>query len=355
MQLPPYATREDIKDALDVLETARANFEIDRQLQAASRLIDERMHRKFFPLIDTRSFDWPNIQTPWPWRLWLDQHELISLTQLSSGGILIPSANVKLYPTDGPPYDHLELDISTSSAFTAAQTWQYSITGQGLFGFRADELAAGTVPTGGLDSVSTSISLGIPAYRGVGSLLRIDTERMIVTNRTMISSGQALGAGGLAMQNAANLCPVADITQFAVGEALLIDGERMRVEDTAGTNLVVKRAWDGSVLGAHTAGTTIYANRQLTVVRGALGTTAASHTATTGVFEHDPPSPIRQLAVAQAVVNLVQTRAGYPQATTSRGRSGETDVKPGTPPSNLSDLWADAETAYRRKARLRSV
>ncbi len=351
---PWYCTREDVKVALDMADSARSNLDIDRQIDAGARAIDGTMHRVFWPQIDTRSWDWPNAQIAFPWRLWFDQNEMISVTTLSSGGVVIPPTMYKLYPDWGPPFKHLELDVSSTATFNSTSTWQKSITATGLFGYRADELAAGTL-AGTLNSSDATFNPGIPGYRGVGSILRIGSERMIVTGRSYVSTAVTL-VGNLAAQVASNVIGVADSSLFAVGETLLIDGEKMSITDISGaTGLVVKRAWDGSPLAAHTGGATILASRQITVTRGALGTIAASHSASAPIFEHDPPSLIRQLNVAQAVVNLVMTRAGYPAATGRRARAGMESTRPDLQPSDLSELWALAETAYRRKARKRTV
>jgi hypothetical protein len=354
--VPPYCVREDVKEALDVLETARANGDIDRQIAGGARAIDGRLHRVFYPTVASRSFDWPDIQVAKPWRQWLDDNELISITGVSSGGVSIPLDTVIPYPNTGPPYNRVELDVSTNSAWSAGQTWQNSITIDGLYGFRADEIPAGALPAD-LNATDTTVNLGVPGYRGVGSLLRIDTERMLVTGRATTTTGQILGAD-LAVANSAVLVQVADITLFAVGETILIDGERMQVQDAAGVNLIVKRAYDGSVLAAHTSGATIYANRSLTVVRGALGTTTATHSMGAPIAEHDPPDLVRQLNVALAIVGLTQTRAGYPQPVRAGlGGSATTPVagRPTTRPSDMTELWDQAYTAYGRKTRVRTV
>lgn len=354
MARAPYATREEVKQALDVAGTSRANHLIDLELAAGADEIDGVMHRSFVPTIDTRTFDWPNIQTAWPWRLWLDQHELVSLTSMVSGGVSIPVGNVKLYPTDGPPYKHLELDVSTNSVFSATATWQQTTQVTGVFGFRADEIPAGSLtPT--LNATDTSVNLGIPGYRGVGSLLRIDSERLLVTGRSSVTTGTTL-AGNLTAQNSNNLVPVASTAAYAIGETITIDGESMLIDDTVGANLKVKRAWDGTAIAAHTTGATIYADRLLAVTRGVLGTTAATHSPGAAIVEHDPPAHIRQLNLALAVSNLIQTKAGYPAPLGRRSGGGGADADmPAVGPSDLSELWDRAETRYRRKARKRVI
>lgn len=360
MGLPWYCVREDVKLAMDMVDSARSNADIDRQIDASARMIDGVMHRTFWPQTDTRSWDWPNIQVSHPWRLWFDHNEMASVAQLSSSGVVIPSSTYKLYPNWAPGYNQayewLELDVSQTSTFNATATWQNSISATGVFmGCALVEFSAGAL-VGSLTSSATTFNPGIPGYRGVGSILRVDSERMVVTGRTMVSTTITL-VGNLLAQMASNLVGVADVTQFALGEVILIDGEKMYITDTSGpTNLVVKRAWDGTPLAAHTGGATIYAARQLTVTRGALGTTAASHSALAPIVEYEPPSLIRQLNVAQAVVNLTMTRAGYPSPTGRRSSAvGVAGERPATAPSDLSELWERAETAYRRKGRKRTV
>jgi hypothetical protein len=65
----------------------------------------------------------------------------------------------------------------------------------------------------------------------------------------------------------------------------------MLVVDRYTATVIVERQWSGSVLAAHSSGDTIYAYRTLTVQRGQLGTTAATHTtATDGRGLHPAPA-----------------------------------------------------------------
>lgn len=351
---PWYCVREDVKTALDFKETARADAAIDRGINAAARAIDGRLHRVFYPILDTRSFDWPNIQTARPWRLWLGQNEMAAApTAVSSGGVGIATNTVIPYPNWGPPFTRLELDVSTSSAWSAATTWQNSITLTGLYGYRADEIPAGVLAAG-ITSTATTFNPGVPGYRGVGSILRIGTERMIVTGRSSVTTGQTLQSD-MAAKNGTNLVAVTDATQFVVGESILIDAERMLILDAPGSNLLVNRAWDGTTLATHTTGATIYANRQLTVTRGALGTTAAAHSTSSAIAEHDPPALIRELNIALAIVDLLQERAGYPMPMGGHSPPGQKDTRPSTDFGNLDDLWDRAIITHGRIARVRTA
>lgn len=306
---PCYVTREATKTALDVAETARSNSRVDRAIETATTTVDGFLRRRFSPVVATRYFGWPSDAYRTPWRLWLDADEIISLTSLTSGGVTIPQGAYFLEPiNDGPPYRSIEINLAGSSALTAGQTHQRAIIAAGLFGYRDDTRPAGTIVED-LDASETAVDVSTAAGIGVGDLLKVDSERMLVTERTMVTTGQTLQTP-LAASASAVTVAVTTGSAYTADEVLLLDSERMLVTDVAGNNLTVKRAWDGSVLATHT-GSTIYAPRTLTVVRGAAGTTAASHTNSTVLTAHVPPPLTRDLALAYALNQLLQEGAGY--------------------------------------------
>lgn len=352
---PWYATREDVKQALDYKETARSNSNVDRAIAAASRDVEGFLHRRFYPEVDTRHFDWPD-QYAQPQRLWLDASELIELTSISSGGTSISTADVMLEPNrSGPPYNRVELNIGTSAAFGGGQTRQQAISITGLWGYRNDEGPAGTVTTAASDS-ATTIVISNAAAVGVGQVLRIGSERLIVTERAMTSTGQTLQADLTTAKNNETVA-VTDGTAFTVGEVLLIGAERMRIVDIAGNNLIVDRAWDGTTLAAH-SGSIIYASRSLTVVRGALGTTAAAIAQGAAVYRWEPPGPVRTLVIAQAVTTLLQESSGYARTTgvgTTSRQVGGGNVARTEYGTGLDSLREMTYTSHGRKARTRAV
>ena len=128
-----------------------------------------------------------------------------------------------------------------------------------------------------------------------------------------------------------------------------MDGERMLIDDIAGTSLIVRRAWDGTALAAHTTGATIFALRQFTVTRGALGSTAASHSSSDPIYVHAFPGLINELCVAETVCALEQNAGAYAR-TVGTGASARDSVGAG-----LEDVRARAYAAYGRKARLGAV
>ncbi|MCX4778168.1 hypothetical protein [Streptomyces sp. NBC_01264] len=344
-----YATREDVMRAADSKETARNAAQIDRGLEAASRNIDALCHRTFYPHVATKSFDWPNSQGAAPWRLWLDANELISVSAVSSGGSTISLADVLLEPNAyGPPYNRLELDLSSSAAFGGGDTHQRDITITGLYGYRDDEQLVGDLD-GSITSSATTLDVTAAPLIGVGSLLRIGTERLTVTAKAMRSTFVTTTAALIAKASDDVLTGVS--AGFAVGETILVDGERMLIVDQSPTSLIVKRGWDGSTLAEHSLGATIYAPRTLAVTRGALGTTAASHTNGDDVFQWEPPGPVRTLAIAEVLNTLGLEQASYSVAL----RAGEAGSERTRDVRGLAALRAAVYDGFGRKARLRGI
>jgi hypothetical protein len=347
-----YATREEIKAELDVKETSRSNARIDRALEDASRRVDGLLHRTFAPVAATRYFDWPNFQYAYPWRIWLDQWQLAAVpSTVTSGGVEIPLSACNFEPVNsGPPYTYLELRRDLPYSFGVGSTPQRDVAITGLWGYTNTEATAGALVEA-LDATETGIDVDGPtsAAVGVGSIIRIDSERMIVTDRQQLATGQTLGTGGLTNQNNATTVTVPSGPAFAAGESILIDAERMLVEDIAGNNLIVRRAWDGSTIAAHTAGATIYAPRTLVVTRGALGTTPDVHSNTATVYRWVAPGGIRQLCLAETVTDLLQGRSGYAAIAGTGDNQREVSGK------GLGDLRDSAVQAYGRKSRIRVI
>lgn len=344
-----YASREDIKDSLDIRETARNNAQVDRAVEASSRAVEGFLHRVFAPVLATRYFNWPNHQTARAWRLWLEHDDLISATTVSSGGVTIPGTDYFLEPVnEGPPYDSIEIDLDSSSSFSSSGTHQRAVTVTGLWGHSDNNTSVGLTAEA-LDASEVGVDVDGPtaAKVGVGSVLKVDSERMLVTDRSTLTTGQTLQS---AMTDNENNVTVAVTTgsAFSIGEVILLDAERMKIVDIAGNNLTVIRAWDGSVLASH-SGSTIYGYRTLTVTRGALGTTAATHSSGAAVYRWDVPGPVRELCVAEAVNDLLQARAGYARTAGSGDTEREAKVE------GLESLRKSVMTSHGRKARIGAV
>lgn len=355
MAEPVYATREDVMRALDSKLTARNAAQIDRALQSASRDVDALCHRRFYPEQDTRSWDWPDSQQGTSWRLWLDDSELISVTTLTSGGTTIAASDYFLEPNrSGPPYNRVEIDLGSSAAFGGGSTHQRDITITGLWGYKNDETTAGALAAEVSSTSATTVSVNgaAAATLGVGSVIRVDSERMLVTGRAMADTTQNLGTD-IDQQLKTVTIPVASGAAFTTDEVILIDGERMLIVDIAGNNLIVKRAWDGSANAAHTSGADIYALRSLTVERGALGTTAATHSNGAAVTRWDPPAPVRLLTIAEAINTVTMEQAGYSKVLRT-GESGGSSER-NRDQKGIERLREQVYASHSRKARVRAV
>lgn len=341
-----YCTREDVKGAADFKTTARNDTQIDLAVDAASRSIEGLLKRRFYPETRTMTFDWPSEQHSAPWRLWLDANEVISVSALTAGGTTIAPADYFLRPDDGPPYTRIEIDLASSAAFTSGTTHQRAVSVTGLFGHSADEAPAGALAEA-LDDSETGVDVTSSAAVGVGSIIKVDSERMTVTAKAPLDTGQNL-ATPLTATASNTTVAVADGTALNVGEVITLDAERMLIVDIAGNNLLVIRAWDGTVLADHTS-PDVYAPRTLTVTRGALGTTAASHLTATAVTRHVMPALVRSLAIAETLSTLAQEGAAYARTVGAGDNQMEAAGK------GLRALRCDALSAYGRQFRTRAV
>lgn len=347
---PCYCNRDDAQRAVDFADTVISNAQLDRAIQSAARNIEAHLHREFYPLDTVRKFDWPSWSYADPWRLWFGRWDLISATQVTAGGSVIPLGQIMLRPYNrklGFPYTHLELDKSTSATFNQGATNQLNVAVTGTWGFTADTDQAATLTAAIVSTSALTAAISDGSQVGAGDLIVIDSERMLVAEKSFASTGVAF-AGLTTDSSADNVLPVADGTVFHPGEVLLFDSERCLITDITGNNLILKRAWDGTVLSAHTSGT-IWAARSLTVARGQLGTTAATHLSAAPVLKHRVPSLIRDLAVAEAVNRVLQETSGYARTV------GGPDMAAPAPGVALADLWAEANAAYGRQVRIGAV
>lgn len=343
-----YANRWDVSTALDIKATARNQSQVDRAIEAASRAVDGMMHRVFYPTITTRYFPWPDQQMGRSFRLWLDSNEVISIDTLTSAGITIPPADYFLEPNEfGPPFNRVEIDLSGSASFGGGNTHQRNIGITGLFGY-SDESDPAGLTAEALDASETGIDTTNGSLIQPGDVIKVDSERMIVTDKAMLSSGTTLSVG-LLERNSNTTVAVASAAGFNTYEVILIDSERMLIIDITGNNLTVIRAWDGSTLAAHTAGATLFVLRLLTVSRAALGTTAATHLTTAPITKMVVPSLIKELTIAEALNFLQQETSAYARSVGSGDNEREMS---GAGLKSIRDL---AKAQHARKMRVRTV
>jgi hypothetical protein len=337
-------------DALDSTDSVRAHAQVDRACASATSAVQALCHRAFFPTLATREFPWPAAAPGGGYRLWLDEHELISASAVTGAGVVIaPGASgYYLEPSpSGPPYDRLELSLSSSATFGGGASHQRAVSVTGLYGYGDDSEPAGALAALCNASVTT-IDVTNGAAMGVGDVLTIGSERVSVDARAMLYTGQTLAGSHTASVTDTAMAVTVSGAAYTAGEILLVDSERVQIQDVAGDTLVVKRAVQGTTLASHAAFTAIHAPRRLTVTRGVLGTTAASHSAADAVRRYTPPGPVNALAIAEAIWAIQQERSGF--ARTIGSGEGVRNVTMG----GIRDLRNQVYCSHGRKARIRS-
>lgn len=334
-----YVTRETVKGALDVKETARNNAQIDRCIESATDSVTGLTRRLFDPWTGTLRYDAPQGDT-----LWFRRRALVRFDSIEIDGVAGDTADFTLLPIDdGPPYDGIRVDSNTSASLAGA-TGTPSIAITGLYGYDLTESTAGAIAEA-LDAAETGVDLSgaASAAVGVGSVIRVDDERMTVTARSQLSTGVTLSAN-LTANRADTTVTVSDGSALSVGETVMIDAEKMTVDEIAGNALIVRRAVDGSTLATHTSGATLYAPRAVTVTRGALGTSVATHSTSATVYVWRPPALVSELALAYALTSLGQEQAGYARTVGSGDNEREASGR------GLRQIEADARRRFKRWA-----
>lgn len=336
-----YITRESVKGALDSKETARNNAQIDRCIATATDQITGLVRRRFDPLTATLYFEPPRGDV-----LWFGLRSLSGTpSAVTVDGTALDVADLLVTPYDGPPYDGIRASTSSGASLSGALgAASIAITGSvdAPWGYDLNEPSVGTIAEA-LDASETGVDLDGPASAeiGVGSVIRVDDERMTVTARAMLTTTVTLSAN-LTASKADTAVTVSSGAGVTAGETVMIDAEKMTVHEIAGNVLSVTRGVDGTALSAHLSGVTVYAPRTVTVTRGALGTVAASHSTAAAVSVWQPPALVSELALAYALTSLGQGQSGYARMTGSGDNEREASGR------GLRQIQADAKREYKR-------
>ncbi len=340
-----YCTREDVQRALNIADTPRLNGVIDRAVQSGARTVEGALHRRFYPETKTVLFDQPGDGI----RLWLDELELAAApTQLLAAGLpMVNGLDYFMRPKSGPPYAWIEAAYNAVTFWQSQATPQAAISVTGDFGHPTDNVSVTTL-AGSITASATSLFLSDSSAAGVGALVLIDSERMIISDKTMSSTTATITAD-IASAKSTVALTVSNGALINQGEMILIDSERMQVSYVTGNTVTVERAVNGSALATHTSGATIYAPRQATVLRGRLGTTAASHSSSAVIYRLQAPSQVREANLALAITETQQALGAYTQqlgsGQTSRASAGQ----------DAAAVLDAAYVTYGRKARSRAV
>jgi hypothetical protein len=356
-----YCTRQDVMSAPDIRFTADMVRHVDSGIDAAVDDVEGLCHRRFWNAVETNAYDWPNFQRAYPWRIWTDEKEIadkdgsgplayppVILTGVQSPSPQqIPLSALFWQPRNyGPPWNAIEINRATSYSYGLSNTPQEDVSVSAVVGYWSRTRPAGTVPSS-LDSSSSSVIVSDSAAIGVGDVLIAGTEQMLVSDMFFVDTSVQASSGGTTASSADDVLAVPDGTAFAPGEVLMIDAEQMLITNITGDALTVERAFGGTVLAVHES-PELYAQRQLSVIRGFGGTEAASYDSGTALLASLVPGQVRELAIAESLNYVFQKTSGYAR---TLGEAGSSPV----PGGSLPDLRDRVYTAYGRQGRQRVV
>lgn len=377
---PCLCNRYEVQRSVDFHPGVDVNDAIDRALISATEDIEGGLGRTFFPSDDTRYWDWPSQgnsgggQTADPWRLWLDENDLVCMTALVAGGVSITLDKLFLRPWDNPRkyrpyYTNIEIDRSTSASFgNQQQTPQQSIGITGTWGYGADADPAGTLAANVL-TTDTTITGTDGSKAGPGDLIILGYgrgtapfpgsdphagaikpylgERCLITDVSAVATGLTQsGSGVTSDQDNDQQLQWTGTGALNPGEVITLDSESMFVEQVIGSVATVRRAFNGTTLASH-SGAVIYAWRQWSVLRAQLGTTAASYSSGAAVVRHRVPQLVRDLAIGVSEDQVMQEGAGYARV----AGTGENAVPMTVPVSSLGSKWMSARRRHGRSGK----
>lgn len=303
-------SREQVKRAVKIFGSDQ-NSIVDRLIDGESRRFEAETRRYFIPRTESRYYRWPQRDMP-SGVLWLDQ-DILSVTSLKAQAqdatpVTIPAADYFLEPINQPPYNRVEIDLSSSSVFASGSTPQRSVEVVGVWGYSGTTKAAGTVTSGlASDAAAVSMVCSNAALIDVGDTLLCQSEQIFVSERAVAS----LTTTTASLNGDKAVVTVPLTAACNAGEVLKIDSEDMYVSSISGLNATVIRAWDGTVLAAHNSGATVYTYRTLTITRGVNGTTAATHANATALTKYVPEADVTEAVIASTIAAFMQEQSGW--------------------------------------------
>lgn len=329
---PTYVSIDDLVLASDFNPSALRSATLTRHLEDACDAIDRSLRRTFYPVTEVRmfrpsSFHRPPGQTQAGFHL--DQDDLYSVDSITADGDTVTVADTQLWPTDGPPYHWVG---TTGTVIVITGTW----------GFPWDTDTVTTIAANITDTTSTSVTVADGSQVGVGDLIQINSERLLVTAKATTDSTTDLAAD-VADSSSTVALSVDDGSVLNVGEVMWVNSERMRIVDIVSDTVTVHRAYQGSTLASHSSGDDVYVERSLTVERGYSGSTAATHTSGDSVSKLVAPGPIRTLTIAEAQTLFEQEGSRY-------GRTvGAGEAEHEATGAGIQDARTVAASLYRRR------
>lgn len=181
-----YCGVTTLKRATNITDNTH-DREILDHLVAASREIDRQTFRRYFPVTATNAYRWPQFAPQYTWELWTED-DLLSVTTLQAAAtgtnaVPVTITNYFLEPQQfGPPYNRIEIDLSSTDAFQSGPTPQRSVTVLGQWGYSNRTLAIGalTALLSSTDTTLTAFTGNTLASIEPGDVLLIESEAVFV-------------------------------------------------------------------------------------------------------------------------------------------------------------------------------
>lgn len=287
---------------------------IDLAIEAESEALQAAPLRRIHPIENqVVKYDWPAKDKSRSNRLWFDGVDIIEIQAMSINGVDLAAENYVLHPVNaGPPYRWLEIKDTSPTFLTSGADRQNAIELTATTGYDASMVFAGYLCSeleASVDDLAVINSCNI----GVGSLLKIGEEWLTVRNRFWLESMDMTTAPIDRLSNHVQI-EVASFGDYMPGEHIRIGQEVMRVEsfDMDRGAMIVDRSVKGSVLAEHDPSTVVYRKNLYQLERGALDSVTSEHLDKSVVEVWKVPALIRQLVVAESLVNLNKSVTGFP-------------------------------------------
>jgi len=193
-----YTTRESVKSAVGLVG-AEYDALIDSYIEAASEDIEVMLNRRFIPETATKLYRWPqrkgfrSSQYYTGQVLLLEDEDLLAVTTLLAQAqdttpVTIAAADYFLEPNNlGPPYTRIEIDLSSSAAFSGGDTPQRSISVAGRWGYSETTKAAGALAEAD-DGAETALDVTDSSLIGIGDTILVGSEAMFVSAKALLDT-----------------------------------------------------------------------------------------------------------------------------------------------------------------------
>lgn len=179
-----YCGVETLRRATGYQDASRDSV-ILQHLLGASRDFDRDTLRRFFPYTGMNAYRWPPLHISASWEQWTEEDLLsVSLVQVAAAGIGAVPVTLTHYYLEpqfaGPPYNRLEVDLSSADVFQSGPTPQRSLQITGQWGYTSTTRAAGTLGAAIASPSATTITISDDTLIDQGDVLLIDSEALFV-------------------------------------------------------------------------------------------------------------------------------------------------------------------------------